>query len=169
LHVYVSANALATVDDAQASPALVPKSILSRLLPSRGGLPDHAIRISWKISCGDDTMFKLLATGILLVRGREFSKWYRSEMVKGKWPSQRARLKPKQGRPSKVTDALKNAVIVKMREGQITIAALRRSLLADGRTDVPSADTLARLQEQLFREMGEADLRRERRRANGRG
>jgi hypothetical protein len=165
LSVYVSANAPPTVDNAHPPPVVVPKSVLSRLIPSRGGFPDHAVRSSWKISCGDDTIFKLLATGVLLVHAREFNKWYRSEMAKGKWPSQRARLKPKQGRPSKATDALRCAIVAKMREGQITVAALRRDLLADGRTDVPSADTLARLQDQLFREMGEAHLRRRRRRA----
>jgi hypothetical protein len=77
---------------------------------------------------------ELLKAGIILVHSKEFETWYRSERDKGRWPSQHSRLK--KGRPSTQTEGLRDAIIVALREGKTSIAALRRRLETCGRTDV---------------------------------
>jgi hypothetical protein len=144
------------------NPVAVPREVLSRMIPRRGGLPDRPIRHSLKIAGGDRRIFELLQAGVLLVRAEGFNKWYRSERAKGKWASQRSTKKAREGRPSKQTDKLRNAVITAIREEKISVALLRRRLVAMGVTDVPSADTLARLVDQLYRETGELEFRRTR-------
>jgi hypothetical protein len=101
----------------------------------------------------------LLTVGILVVREGEFMPWYRSERSKGKWPSQRSRLKRGGGRPTKQTEAIRNAILELVREGawngKASIAKLHRLFVNSGRTDVPSPDTLARLVDRLRHETGE--------------
>jgi hypothetical protein len=144
---------------AQAEPVVVPVGILSRLLTSRGGLPDHPIR-----ALGNGKMFALLKAGLLVLRTRDFEAWYQLERAKGKWASQRSRKKSPEGRPTKQTEALRNAVLGLVRDlkwsGRAGISALHRLLIASGRSDVPSPDTLARLVDQMHQETGEAGLRR---------
>jgi hypothetical protein len=163
LPVYISGVSQPTINNSDPQPVVLPTAVLSRMIPTRGGLSDHPIRISLKIAGGDQKIMKLLQVGLLLVRAEEFNKWYRLERAKGKWPSQRSRLKRREGRPSKLTDALKKAIFAAMREQKISIAELRRRLVASGRTDVPSLDTLERMVDQLYRETGEPVLRRTRR------
>jgi hypothetical protein len=144
-------------------PVVVPVGVLNRLMTSRGGLPDHAIRTSIKIAGGDERLMALLTTGLLVVRTKNFEAWYRSERAKGKWPSQRSRKTASEGRPTRQTEALRNAVLGLVHDlkwnGEAGIAELRRLLVASGRP-APSSDTLARLVDQMHRETGEAGLRR---------
>ena len=145
-------------------PVVVPAGVLNRLMASRGSLPDHAYRPSIKTAGGDESLLALLTTGLLVVRTKEFEVWYRSERAKGRWASQRARKKSPEGRPTKQTETLRNAVLGLVHDlkwnGKAGIAELRRMLVAAGRPDVPSPDTLARLVDQMHHETGEAGLRR---------
>jgi hypothetical protein len=145
-------------------PVVVPVGALSRLMTSHGGLPDHAIRPTIMTTRGDAVLLGLLITGLLVVRTNDFDAWYQSERAKGKWASQRSRTKSPEGRPTKQTESLRNAVLGLVRDlkwdGKAGIAALHRLLVASGRSDVPSPDTLARLVDQMHSETGEAGLRR---------
>jgi hypothetical protein len=137
----------------------IPIKVLSRLITSRGSLPDHPMRPSLKTTDGDTQLFALLTVGILVVREREFMSWYRSERSKGKWPSQRSRLKRGGGRPTKQTEAIRNVILRLVHSGawngKASIAKLHRLLVNSGWTDVPSPDTLARLVDRLRHETGE--------------
>ena len=144
-------------------PVAVPVNVVKRLIASRGGLPDHPIRPSIKTADGNEKLFALLAVGLLVVRANDFDGWYQSERAKGRWPSQEPKEK-KDGRPTKQTGALRNAVLALVHDhkwsGKDPISALHRLLVASGRSEVPSQDTLARLVDQLHRETGEAGLLR---------
>jgi hypothetical protein len=48
--------------------------------------------------------------------------------------------------------------------GQVSVAELHRTLIASGRSDIPSIDTLERLLNQLYRETGDPLFFRTRRR-----
>ena len=162
LPVYIFACSNAQSDTPYAQPAIrepvvLPTQLLGRLITTRGCFPDHPIRPSMKTAGGDKEIHGLLKTGIIVVRSKEFEIWYRAERDKGRWASQHSRLK-KTGRPSTQTKGLRGAIIVALREGKTSIAALRRRLETAGRTDVPSPDTLARLVDQLHRETGEREL-----------
>ena len=131
-------------------PVVVPVGVLSRLMaPDRGGLPDPAYRPTIKTTGGDEGLLALLTTGLLVVRTKDFEGWYRSERAKGKWASQRSRKKKPEGRPTKQTEALKNAIFALVRDlkwnGKAGIAALHSLLVISGRSDIPSPDTLAQL------------------------
>jgi hypothetical protein len=139
----------------------VPGSTLERLIRVRGKLPDHP-RASMRVVEKNEKLYRALNTGILIIRKRDFDAWYRRERQKGRWPSQRGKLE-KEGRPSRQTERLRKAVVAIMQDGKMTIAELRRRLIGSGRSDVPSADTLARLVDELYRETGEAKFRRLRR------
>ena len=138
----------------------VPGIVLGRIITTRGTLPDHP-RVSMKTIAWDGKLFMALNTGLLVVRESEFDLWYRREKAKGRWPSQLSRLK-KSGRPSKRNEALINTIKVAMGE-KISIAALRRRLLASGHSAVPSQDTLERLVDELYRETGDAIFLRNKR------
>ncbi len=143
-------------------PVLVPVSVLTRLLTSRRGLPDHAIRPTIKTAEGNEKLFALLTVGVLAVRESEFEAWYRSERAKGKWSSQRSRSKFANGRPTRQTETLRNAVLGLVRQGawsgKASFTELRRLLVTSGRSDVPSIDTLERLVKRLHLETGEPEL-----------
>jgi hypothetical protein len=143
---------------------VVPVGVLNGLMTSRGGLPDHAYRPSIKTAGGDEGLLALLTTGLLVVRTMEFEVWYRSERAKGRWASQRARKKKPEGRPSKQTEALRNAIFGLVRDlkwnGKAGITALHNLVVISGRSDIPSPDTLARLVDRMHQETGEAELRR---------
>jgi hypothetical protein len=148
--------------DVRANPESLPISVLKRLITSRGTLPDYPIRPSIKTADGDRKLFELLTVSILLVRANDFAAWYQSERAKGKWPSQRSRSKIGNGRPTKQTEAMRNAVMALVRDqkwtGEVGITELHRILVDSGRTDVPSPDTLTRLVDQLHQETGEPEL-----------
>jgi len=143
-------------------PVPVPTSILKRLITSRQGLPDHPIRPTLNTAEGNETLFALLVSGVLVVRKSEFLCWYRAERAKGRWASQRAVKGRRRGRPTKGTDPLRNAILALVRDGAWSgtdsITNLRRLLLDSGRSDVPSVDTLERLVRGLHRETGESGL-----------
>jgi hypothetical protein len=143
-------------------PVPVPTSILKRLITSRQGLPDHPIRPTLKTAEGNETLFALLASGVLVVRKSEFLRWYRAERAKGRWASQRTVKGRRRGRPTKGTDPLRNAILALVRDGAWSgtdsFTNLRRLLLDSGRSDVPSVDTLERLVRGLHRETGESEL-----------
>jgi hypothetical protein len=145
-------------------PLVVPANVLKRLLTSRGGLPDHPLRPSIKTADGNDRLFALLTAGFLVVLESDFIVWYRQERAKGKWASQRSRSKIGNGRPTKQTEGIRNAVLALVRDGawsgKASIATLHRLLVTSGRSNVPSVDTLARLANQLHRETGDPGLLR---------
>ena len=63
-----------------------------------------------------------------------------------------------------MTADLRSAAADALREhGQVSIAQLRRTLIASGHRVVPSVDTLARLLDQLHRETGEPHFLRTKR------
>jgi hypothetical protein len=144
-------------------PVVVPVNVVKRLIISRGSLPDHPIRPSIKTADGNQKLFALLTVGLLVVRTSDFDVWYQSERAKGRWPSQRSKLKIN-GRPTKQTDPLRNAVLALVHDhkwsGKHPISALHRMLVASGHSEAPSQDTLARLVDHLHRETGEVGLLR---------
>jgi hypothetical protein len=171
LAVYVLAKSQARSKDTSLTecfpekiePVAVPLSVVERLIVSRGGLSDRPIRPSIKTAEGNERLFALLTGGLLVVRASDFDAWYKLERAKGRWPSQRSKLKIN-GRPTKQSAPLRNAVLALVHDnkwsGKDPISALHRMLVASGRSDVPSQDTLARLIDQLHRETGEAGLLR---------
>jgi hypothetical protein len=146
-------------------PVIVSTALLKSLVTTRNAFPDHPIqswaKTSMRIAGGDKKLYWLLKAGIMLLRSEEFDIWYRKERARGRWPSQAPRVR-KIGRPSVGTRGLKNAIIEALHQRKTGMAELRRRLEADGRTDVPSPDTLARLVDQLHRETGKPELLRKR-------
>jgi hypothetical protein len=144
--------------------AVVPVNVLKNLITVRGSLPDHAIRPSKKTTGGDIKLLSLLITGVLVVDARDFDIWYRSERRRHKWPSQQSTTKVIKGRPTKQTEALKNAVLRLVYAGNWCrndgIPKLHRLLASSGRSGVPSPDTLARLVVELHRATGNRNLLR---------
>jgi hypothetical protein len=138
--------------------------VLKRLIAPRGGIPDHAVRPSLKAAGGNNQLLALLVKGILLVSKKEFDNWYRSQRSKRRWASQRLTKRRSGGRPSVQTEALRSAIFSILLENKLSIAELRRRLLGAGQMGVPSSDTLERLVDQLYRETGEKNLRRIKRR-----
>jgi hypothetical protein len=148
------------------TPLLVPPDVIARLMVVRGGLPDHPIRPTLKIVGGNERLLRVLQTGTLLVREKEFASWYNAERRRSRWPSQQSSKKSRSaGRPTKMTAALQRAVADALRGHlDVSVAQLRRMLLASGRSDVPSVDTLERLLGQLYRETGDPRFFRAKRR-----
>jgi len=89
-------RALARRSPQELGPVAVPMNVLARLSTTRGSLPDHPIRPSIKTAEGDEKLLGLLT--VLVIRAGDFDVWYRSERAKGKWPSQRSRLRIGGGR-----------------------------------------------------------------------
>jgi hypothetical protein len=144
--------------------AIVPVNVLKNLMTIRGILPDRAIRPSKKASGGDLKLLSLLTAGLLVVDARDFDIWYRSERRRHKWPSQQSTTKVIRGRPTKQTEAIKNAVLGLVNAGNWCrddgISKLHRLLASSRRSGVPSPDTLARLVVQLHRATGNRNLLR---------
>jgi hypothetical protein len=145
----------------------IPAKVLRQLILVRGSLPDRAIRPSLKACDRDRNLLLLLQRGCLVVKENEFSSWLKAERRKGRWPSQEKRQKPRIGRPTKQRQELRYAIIARVRDGvwscEQPVTELRRHLIDSGRTNVPSADTLARCIDRLHDETGDPDLRRSRR------
>jgi hypothetical protein len=157
------ANNLTDCSADSTEPSSVPVNVITRLIASRGSLPDHPIRPSIKTAEGDGKLFTLLTVGLLVVRASDFDAWYQSERAKGNWSSQRSKEK-KNGRSTKQSEVLGNAVLALVRDkkwsGKDPISVLHRLLVASGHSEVPSQDTLARLVDRLHDETGEAELLR---------
>jgi hypothetical protein len=172
LVVYVVADLLVASNTRPQSrmliePMIVPTNVLKRLTTSRGALRDHPLRLSMQTTNRDDRLLDLLTRGILVVSAQAFEAWYLTERAKAKWPSQRSSSRARNGRPTKQTDALRGHVIALSARGQWNakagIAKLHSLLVASGELAVPSADTIARLVDQLHRETGDPEFRRLRR------
>ncbi len=144
-------------------PVVLSTALLKSLVTARNTFPDHPIqtKTSMRIAGDDKKLYWLVKAGIMLLRAQEFDIWYRKERAQGRWPSQNEKV-TKIGRPSIGTQGLKDAIIAALRERKTGVAELRRRLEVDGRTDVPSPDTLARLVDQLHRETGRPELLRKR-------
>jgi hypothetical protein len=145
-------------------PTKLHPDVVGRLITVRGGLPEHPIRPSLKTVHGDTRLLKLLSSGLLLLRRHNFEAWYKAERRKGRWPSQRLKKGLVEGRPSRMTSSLRTAVAGALRERKRSVAELRRDLIASGRNDVPSVDTLERLVDLLHRETGNPEFYRMKRR-----
>ena len=141
-------------------PIMLSTELLKSLVTTRNTFPDHPIQSKASMRIAGE-LYWLLKAGMMLLRAQEFDIWYRKDRAKGRWPSQTPR-GTKIGRASVGTQELKTAIIVALRKRKSGMAELRRRLLADGRNDVPSPDTLARLVDQLHRETGEPKLLRKR-------
>jgi hypothetical protein len=150
-------------------PLRVPFDVLKRLIVSRRGFADHAIRPTLKACGGDPVWLARLCRGTLAVRASEFDRWYRAERSRRKWSSQRGAPR-KSGRPSKRTEALDNAILARVNDGRWTakepLSKLQRSL-AD-QFGALSVDTLGRIVDQMHAEIGDPRLARRSRRARTR-
>jgi hypothetical protein len=143
---------------------IIPISVFQRLMAPRGIPTDHPYRPTLKTVGNDAKLLARLLSGVLVLRKVEFGSWYKRELAKGRWPSQVTRQKLPIGRPSKQTDTI-TAAILRLVNGKewdasLAVAALRQSLTSQGRDDVPSPDTLARMVDRLYRETGDPRLRR---------
>jgi hypothetical protein len=146
-------------------PVIVPYEVVNRLIKSRGILPDHAICPTLKTAGHDSTLYVLLKVGVLIVRECEFERWYRSERLKGKWPSQQFRVRKGIGRPTLQSESLKNEVLSLVRRqmwrASDGIATLHRILSERAQLDdMPSVDTLGRLITRLYLETADFAFRR---------
>jgi hypothetical protein len=149
-------------------PQRVPPEILKRVLPVRGGLPDHPTHIYRQALDGqsDDSLVSLLQHGELAVRRSDFIEWYEQKRSRGNWPSQNnkaARPRPR-GRPTKDNESLLNAILALGQSGTWRasdgIAQLRRLLTERGYRS-PGRDTVAKMVDRLFRLTGKPALRRQ--------
>jgi hypothetical protein len=149
--------------DSIRKPVVLSTDLLKSLVTARNTFPDHPIKTktSMRIAGDNKKLYWLLKSGIMLLRAKEFDIWYREQRGKKRWPSQTSGER-KIGRPSIGTQGLKDAIVAALRERKTSVAELRRQLQANGRTDVPSPDTLARLVDQLHRETGRPELLRKR-------
>jgi hypothetical protein len=154
---------------ANSQPTPIPLEVLTRLMTSHGGFSDHPIRPTLKTVGGNENLLRLLTSAKLLINATEFKAWCRAEHAKGKWPSQRARKKPRISRPSKQTSSLRAAIMACVTNGdwhgKQTIASLHRMLVKDAIPGVPSADTLERFVDKLALETGDTRLVRIKRRS----
>jgi hypothetical protein len=157
------ANAPTELLDSIRKPVVLSTDLLKSLVTARNTFPDHPIKTktSMRIAGDNKKLYWLLKSGIMLLRAEEFDIWYREQRGKKRWPSQTSGER-KIGRPSIGTQGLKDAIVAALRERKTGVAELRRQLQANGRTDVPSPDTLARLVDQLHRETGRPELLRKR-------
>jgi hypothetical protein len=147
-------------------PERVPPELLKRLLPVRGGLPDHPTHVRRRVAADgpyDDTLVVLLRHGPLVVRHSDFIHWYNHKRGKGNWPSQGNKLAPRRGQPTKDTESLRNAILALVHDGAWRAADgmpdLQRLLIERGHKP-PSCDTLGRAVDKLHRLMGKTSLRR---------
>lgn len=170
------------------APTVVPRSVLTVLPKSRGGLIDVHSRVNVRAvldamdserlhaseaegnKAGENIgLFRKLTTWHLVVSETGFLTWYQAERSKGKWASQRSRSKARGGRPTKQTEQLKSSILAHVHDGSWRgdrpITDLHRLLIDDGVCVSP--DTLKRLVDRVFTETGEPGLRTKRRRPKG--
>jgi hypothetical protein len=148
----------------------VPPAILKLVVPARKGLPDHPIHARSPAGKLDDAdMLPLVRHGQLVARLSDLEAWYEQQRARGPWPSQRGQNIPR-GRRSKDVEQLRNAILALVHEEAWTASAgmpaLRDKLIAGGHIP-PSADTLARVVDRLFKLSGNPALRRRVRNPSG--
>lgn len=138
----------------------IPIEVIGKMIRTRGGLPDHAIRPEGLPCKGAATreLFGALSQSALYLRRCEFDAWYAKAKSKRRWPSQILSKKSRMGRPSKQTGELRDRIIALVNDElwsaqRNSIADLVRLLKPKGET--PSRQTLVRMIEQLHRETGE--------------
>lgn len=168
---------LASQGDGHRAPKILAPGMIAAVVPCRGGLPDHPIRIETGPVVGRDAAFRI-SRGALVVRFGEFKKWLEAERRKGRWPSQAESEKARAGRPS--CDSMWRDRIKKIvgsgdwkadgcygkydsprgaseSAGQ-PISALR--MVLNRFSDPPSHDTIARIVDELFIVTGDRRFRR---------
>jgi hypothetical protein len=168
----------------------VPVAFIKKLITSRGGLTDHPIRVSLSAARAagvEERFLAVLRSGVFVVTVAEFDVWYRLERAKRKWSSQRMdvwyrlemRKRPIPWRPTKQSERLRNKILSLVRDGawrntkspdhtgKHGIAALHRILVDAKDIAVPSSDTLNRLVDRMWKETGDAALRKAPRRRRG--
>ena len=141
---------------------ILPPAVLAQLMAPRGTLADRIIRAPMRAACGDESLFELLRTGVLIINEEAFEAWYEAERSKGHWPSHRSRLKSSGGRPRENFQATRRAILSQVAAGHWTgrrsVAKLRGLLITKATPNVPSPDTLARYVDELFLETGDGAL-----------
>jgi hypothetical protein len=167
LPIYVRGRPTAVAEGRpNVEPQPVPPELLKRVLPVRGGLPDHPTHVRRAVATdgpNEDSLVFLLRYGQLVVRQFDFVHWYKHQRAKGSWSSQANKVSSPRGRPTKDTGSLRNTILALVHDGawQATdgIPKLRRLLVERGHKP-PSGDTLGRAVDRLHRLMGETSLRR---------
>jgi hypothetical protein len=174
LPVFVRASATALAEGrSRVATQRVPPELLKRLLPIRGGLPDHPTHLRRRAAAdsqSDDNLIVLLQHGELVVRRSDFSDWYTQRRRQGLWPSQANRVGRRRGKPTKDTEALRGAILAAVHDDawRATDGMPKlRSLLIERGQEPLSCDTLERVVDKLYRLMGETALRRSVRRPPG--
>jgi hypothetical protein len=171
LPIYVRQRSTAATQGRSAiEPGLVPPEFLKRVVPARGGLPDHPTHVR-RNRANDgpdvDALLFRLRQGELVVRRSDFSDWYKEQRSKGRWPSQNNKTS-RRGRPAKDPESLRNAILALVHDGVWRAAdgmeRLRRLLIKKGH-EPPSSWTLARVMDRLFHLTGEPSLRRKERKS----
>jgi hypothetical protein len=149
--------------DRMGRPLPVPVEVLGRLIRTRGGLPDHAIRPPITLlrnKLVTPQLFAALSSSALSVQQAEFQAWYQTQKSRGRWHSQRGSKKPRTGRPSKQTDELLISIRARVAERTWSapdgIAKLAKLLVSKG---TPKRNTLRRAVDQLYEETGDPQYR----------
>jgi hypothetical protein len=165
LPVYVRSRPTTVADrESPVEGQQIPPELLKRVVPTRGGLPDHPTHVRRNPADAPEVgalLFRL-RHGQLVVLQSDFERWYEHERGKGRWPSQDNKAS-RRGRPTKNSGPLGNAILALVHDGAWRAAdgmeGLRRLLIKNGR-EPPSSWTLARLVDRLHRRTGEPSLRR---------
>jgi hypothetical protein len=137
----------------------VPVQVLGLLTRTRGGLPDHAIRVSPALlrdNVVTSELFAALSNSAMYLQRRKFDAWYDEQKSRRRWPSQRTSKKPRSGRPLKQTDELFTSIRARVAEGTWSasdgIAKLAKLLISNG---APKRNSLRRAVDQLYEETGD--------------
>jgi hypothetical protein len=158
VHVFASPGA-----DGVCRVLQVPINVLERLFKSRGGLPDHAIRLPFNLvrdHAVAPELFAALSSSAMFLKSTEFKGWYQRQKRQRLWPSQRKSVKPRAGRPSKQTDELLISIRARAAENSWSasegIAQLVKLLVSHGQ---PTRNTVRRAVERLYEETGDPQFR----------
>ncbi len=162
---------VATEDRPHRMPLQVPLDVLTRLITTRGGLPDYTVEPMRILTSRKPTpspepfytpvapeLLAALSTSALYLRHKEFKALYDEARKKGNWPSQRSRFKKSPiGRPS-MQSYLQASIAALVNAGewsaeQNSIANLVELLTSQGVK--ASRQTVKRAVEQLHRETGD--------------
>jgi hypothetical protein len=158
VHVFASPGA-----DGVCRVLQVPVNVLARLFKSRGGLPDHPIRLPFNLLRDNvvaPELFAALSSSAMFLQGTEFKGWYQRQKRQRRWPSQRESVKPRAGRPSKQTEKLLTSIRARAAENSWSasegIAPLVKLLVAHGQ---PTRNTVRRAVDRLYEETGDPAYR----------
>jgi hypothetical protein len=129
----------------EAMPEPLPIESIRLIVPVRDGLPDNPVRT------GHGPWNRRIETGSRLINAAEFDGWYKQERLRGLWPTQVSRKKPRRGRP-RIDDTLEQRIMEIVVDGgwtaQRPIADLLRDLALIGMP--ASKDTVTRIIDRLF-------------------